>query len=93
MFKVRWNRKKSDQKTPSSPITPLHPLNDNLESPARQSLSDGGLQPVPLNHPSPNFVSPISPSANAILADQEDKYDNCPVCLEPLSFSFRLPGE
>lgn len=24
-------------------------------------------------------------------ADQDD--DDCPVCLEPLSFSFRLPGE
>ncbi|TIA92510.1 hypothetical protein E3P99_00609 [Wallemia hederae] len=92
MFKVRWNRKKSEQGTPSSPITPLHPVNDNLESPARASFSDG-LHPYSQNQPSPSPISPVSPSANAILADQEEDYENCPVCLEPLSFSFRLPGE
>ena len=25
--------------------------------------------------------------------DANDDEDECPVCLEPLSFSFRLPGE
>lgn len=25
--------------------------------------------------------------------DSNDTEDECPVCLEPLSFSFRLPGE
>ncbi|TIB78870.1 hypothetical protein E3Q22_02420 [Wallemia mellicola] len=92
MFKVRWNRKKSEQTTPSSPITPLHPVNDNLASPARASFGDG-LHPYSQSQPSPVPVSPVTPTSNAVLADEEEDCDNCPVCLEPLSFSFRLPGE
>jgi hypothetical protein len=35
-------------------------------------------------------VAPLPVVSNQENAEEEDE---CPVCLEPLSFSFRLPGE
>jgi hypothetical protein len=44
-----------------------------------------------LNHPFSNMVPAHLPVVSS-LEKAEDEED-CPVCLEPLSFSFRLPGE
>lgn len=36
---------------------------------------------------------PSSPPVPVVSNQDADAEDDCPVCLEPLSFSFRLPGE
>ena len=55
------------------------PVHDNW----RQPSSDN-------NHP----YAVIPPGAVPVVSSHtEDVEDECPVCLEPLSFSFRLPGE
>ena len=51
--------------------------------------------------PAQDDFRPIHPFANMVAAplpvvsshDASDEEEECPVCLEPLSFSFRLPGE
>lgn len=50
------------------------------------SQSSSSFQP---SHPYANMVSAPLP----VVSSKEDEEDDCPVCLEPLSFSFRLPGE
>ena len=57
------------------------------------------FNPPPYSHPETHDVHPYAAMVAAPLpvvssrdmSDDED--DCCPVCLEPLSFSFRLPGE
>lgn len=86
--RMKFGSKSKKNSESGSPITPLHPVNDNLVSPANSSFTDNLHPYAHLNAP-----SPISPNSNAILADEETDEPECPVCLEPLSFSFRLPGE
>ncbi|CAK5267804.1 unnamed protein product [Mycena citricolor] len=42
------------------------------------------------NHPYSMHVAPLPVVSNSEMQEEEEE---CPVCLEPLSFSFRLPGE
>lgn len=54
----------------------------------------GSITPVPshlTSAPSP-MAPPLPIVRNNTASDQDDEAE-CPVCLEPLSFSFRLPGE
>lgn len=54
-------------------------------------------QPGPSHHESANLhpYGTVGPSPVPVVSspDQLEDEDECPVCLEPLSFSFRLPGE
>jgi len=49
------------------------------------------LDPPPVHHPYTAMSPPPLPVVSS--RDAEDFEAECPVCLEPLSFSFRLPGE
>ena len=51
----------------------------------RRRVDDGDNAPPPIMH---NAPLPVVSSQDA-----NDDEDECPVCLEPLSFSFRLRGE
>jgi len=44
-------------------------------------------------HNHPFTAMPSAPLPVVSSHDKTDDEDECPVCLEPLSFSFRLPGE
>lgn len=65
------------------------------------SYSDtSSFSPPPYSHPEPRpdvhpyaamVAAPLPVVSSRDMSDDED--DCCPVCLEPLSFSFRLPGE
>jgi hypothetical protein len=61
------------------------PGNSSVHSSNSSSFSDNG--PLPLSYPA--MVPPLPVVSNKEVHEEED----CPVCLEPLSFSFRLPGE
>lgn len=41
-------------------------------------------------HPYSSYMPPLPVVTNHSVVEDDDE---CPVCLEPLSFSFRLPGE
>lgn len=61
--------------------------NESFISPQDLSLSPPPQKPLPLG---PMHAAPLPVvSSRDMTEDEED----CPVCLEPLSFSFRLPGE
>ncbi|KAF9240668.1 hypothetical protein BU15DRAFT_73897 [Melanogaster broomeanus] len=68
-------------------------------SPSTTSLNSAysvGSAPAPAidNHNLPPYV-PMPPAPLPVVSNHEtlDDEQECPVCLEPLSFSFRLPGE
>ncbi|KAL5537126.1 hypothetical protein ACEPAF_949 [Sanghuangporus sanghuang] len=61
-------------------------LNSSYSTPSAALFPD----PPPSNHPFATMVAAPVPVVSS--HDAEDEKE-CPVCLEPLSFSFRLPGE
>lgn len=72
---------------PARPLTPsASSLNSAYGAPSKSpGPNDHHLHPYSAMGPSP---LPVVSSRSSI-----DLEDECPVCLEPLSFSFRLPGE
>lgn len=73
------------------------PSGNSLHS-SYAAVSSARPQPQP---PQTHEYRPLHPYAAMVAAplpvvssrDAMDNEDDCPVCLEPLSFSFRLPGE
>ncbi|KAL0953730.1 hypothetical protein HGRIS_004921 [Hohenbuehelia grisea] len=64
------------------------PSINSFNSASQSSLLD---QPPPTAHPyAAMHPAPLPVVSNRDVLDDEEE---CPVCLEPLSFSFRLPGE
>lgn len=75
-----FNRRPTFSRAPS-----VHSHNSGFSVPSQTSSDPPSVHPYAIMAPAP---LPVVSSHDAT----EDE-DECPVCLEPLSFSFRLPGE
>jgi len=69
----------------------------HLDNPQSKISLQSGYSAVPSFEPEASSIHPYATMAPAPLPvvsnhDADDE-EECPVCLEPLSFSFRLPGE
>jgi hypothetical protein len=69
----------------------------HLNNPQSKISLQSGYSAVPSFEPETSSIHPYATMAPAPLPvvsnhDADDE-EECPVCLEPLSFSFRLPGE
>lgn len=62
---------------------------DSTRSDSKLSLN-ADTQSYPIVHP---FAAMVAAPVPVVSSHDSDDEDACPVCLEPLSFSFRLPGE
>ena len=75
------------------------PSSNSLQS--AYSAAASSVKPPQPNPSAANDYKPLHPYAAMVAAplpvvashDATEEEDDCPVCLEPLSFSFRLPGE
>ncbi|KAF8635030.1 hypothetical protein AX15_000568 [Amanita polypyramis BW_CC] len=81
----------SPRATPKSPFRPFHSLfRPKHPRPVSFHSTSTSSSDSRSSHPFANMhTAPIPVVSNHDLDDEDD----CPVCLEPLSFSFRLPGE
>ncbi|KAF7794447.1 hypothetical protein EIP86_005581 [Pleurotus ostreatoroseus] len=85
-LKAVFNR--SPSRAPSS--NSLHTSYSGTSSRRPQAQTSTANDFVPL-HPYASMVAAPLPVVSS--HDSSEDEDECPVCLEPLSFSFRLPGE
>ncbi len=85
-FRAVFNR--SPSRAPSN--NSLHTSYSGTSSrrPQAQSNTADDFRPA---HPYASMVAAPLPVVSS--HDSSEDEDECPVCLEPLSFSFRLPGE
>ena len=69
------------------------PLRTQQSSPLLKSDTASTITPSENNSDPPNTSAHMPPIPVVKNHSAVEDDDECPVCLEPLSFSFRLPGE
>lgn len=87
-FRSVFYRSPARATSATSLVSDTHSIASHTDPSSSSSFSS---DPRPPSHPYANMVAAPLPVVSS--HDIPEEEDECPVCLEPLSFSFRLPGE